>query len=73
MNAIVLESVLTCPNCGVIKQELMPTDACQFYYECTNCKTLFASAARRLLRILLLRLGQVPADPAATELLLISP
>jgi hypothetical protein len=40
VNAIVLESVLTCPNCGFIKQELMPTDACQFYYECTNCKTL---------------------------------
>lgn len=34
------ESVITCPHCGFAKQETMPTDACQFYYECTNCKTL---------------------------------
>ncbi|MGH8717607.1 MAG: GDCCVxC domain-containing (seleno)protein [Burkholderiales bacterium] len=37
---MVFESALTCPKCGFIKQELMRTDACQFYYECTNCKTL---------------------------------
>ncbi len=36
-----LESVLACPNCGFAKQETMPTDACQFYYECTGCKVLF--------------------------------
>ena len=40
MNAVVLESVLTCPHCGFAKQETMPTDACLFYYECSNCKTL---------------------------------
>ncbi|MBI3530399.1 MAG: hypothetical protein HY067_20830 [Betaproteobacteria bacterium] len=39
-NAIVLESVLTCPHCGFVKQETMPTDACQFHYECSNCKAL---------------------------------
>ena len=36
----VIESILTCPNCGASKTETMPTDACQFYYECTSCKTL---------------------------------
>ena len=36
----VLESVLTCPNCGFATQETMPTDACTFYYECNHCKTL---------------------------------
>jgi hypothetical protein len=36
----VLESTITCPNCGARKQEVMPTDACQWYYECTACKTL---------------------------------
>ncbi len=36
----ILESVLTCPQCGHARRETMPTDACQFYYECTACKTL---------------------------------
>ena len=36
----VLESVLTCPQCEFAAQETMPTDACQFYYECGHCKTL---------------------------------
>jgi len=38
--AIVLESRITCPECGFKKEETMPTDACLFFYECTNCKTL---------------------------------
>lgn len=33
----VLESVLTCPHCGHRKQEVMPTDACQWFYECESC------------------------------------
>ena len=37
---IVLESVLTCPRCGFSKQETMPSDACQFFYECDGCKAL---------------------------------
>jgi hypothetical protein len=34
------DSLLTCPNCGASKQETMPTDACQFFYECYNCEAL---------------------------------
>ena len=37
---LVLESVLTCPQCGHLKTEIMPTDACQFFYECEQCKTV---------------------------------
>lgn len=37
---VILESTLTCPACGFQKQETMPTDACQWYYVCDNCKTL---------------------------------
>lgn len=33
-----LKSTLTCPNCGYKKEELMPTDACQYFYECEKCK-----------------------------------
>jgi len=34
---IELESTITCPECGFSKKETMPTDACQFFYKCTNC------------------------------------
>lgn len=33
-------STLTCPACGFAKTETMPTDACQWFYECTQCHTL---------------------------------
>ncbi|ABQ06107.1 MULTISPECIES: GDCCVxC domain-containing (seleno)protein [Flavobacterium] len=35
---IVLQSIITCPLCSHSKEETMPTDACQFFYECENCK-----------------------------------
>ena len=40
-----LQSVLTCPECGHIKPEDMPTDACQFFYECERCKTVLRPKA----------------------------
>ena len=40
MNAVVLDSVLTCPHCGFTAQEAMPTDTCLYFYECRQCKTL---------------------------------
>ncbi len=40
MDAAILESVLTCPHCGFAKLETMPTDACQFFYECQQCKAV---------------------------------
>ena len=36
-DATVNQSVLTCPECGTAKAEMMPTNACQFFYECTGC------------------------------------
>lgn len=45
MSDIVLESEITCPHCGFTKREPMPTDACQFYYECSNCKSLLRPKA----------------------------
>jgi len=35
---IQLESEITCPNCEHKKEEDMPTNACQFFYDCENCK-----------------------------------
>jgi hypothetical protein len=40
MSEILLESELVCPVCGFAKGETMPTDSCQFFYECTHCKSL---------------------------------
>ncbi|MCY7353125.1 MAG: hypothetical protein LH606_21125 [Cytophagaceae bacterium] len=36
----ILESEITCPGCGQQKVESMPTDACQFFYECTGCRAV---------------------------------
>ncbi|WP_148663689.1 GDCCVxC domain-containing (seleno)protein [Bosea vaviloviae] len=35
-----LESRLTCPHCAHQVTESMPTDACQFFYECKGCGVL---------------------------------
>jgi len=35
--AMMLESVITCPQCGTAKTETMPTDACRFFYRCGGC------------------------------------
>ena len=32
-----LSSTLTCPKCGGVSTETMPTDACQFFYDCKHC------------------------------------
>jgi hypothetical protein len=31
---IELHSTITCPNCGHKKEEIMPTDACSYFYDC---------------------------------------
>lgn len=33
-----LQSTLICPDCGHKKSEIMPTDACVYFYECEKCK-----------------------------------
>lgn len=33
-----LYSIISCPNCGYKKTEIMPTDACVYFYECEKCK-----------------------------------
>jgi hypothetical protein len=38
--AVVLESVVTCPECGRRQAETMPVDACQVIYECRGCRAI---------------------------------
>ena len=40
-----LQSTLTCPSCGRQSTETMPTDACQFFYECKGCGALLKPKA----------------------------
>ena len=40
-----LTSTITCPDCGQVKAETMPTDACQWFYECSNCHTVLKPKA----------------------------
>ncbi|MGF7230743.1 GDCCVxC domain-containing (seleno)protein [Arachidicoccus sp.] len=35
-----IQSILTCPKCGHKKTEIMPTEACVYFYECEQCKTI---------------------------------
>ena len=37
MTEFIPASTLTCPECGHKKTETMPTDACQFFYDCEGC------------------------------------
>ena len=45
IGTISLISTLTCPVCNHRAAETMPTDACQFFYECQACKTLLKPKA----------------------------
>ncbi|MDX2142750.1 MAG: GDCCVxC domain-containing (seleno)protein [Rhodospirillaceae bacterium] len=33
-------STIACPRCGVSKIEIMPTDSCQYFYDCAACGAL---------------------------------
>ncbi len=33
-------SQITCPYCGHTEKEVMPDDACSYFYECTACKKI---------------------------------
>lgn len=37
---IQLKSAITCPECCHKKEEIIPTDACQYFYECEKCRTV---------------------------------
>ncbi|MEE8044372.1 MAG: GDCCVxC domain-containing (seleno)protein [Thermodesulfobacteriota bacterium] len=40
-----LESIIKCPECGFEKKETMPTNSCEFFYECTKCKAMLKPKA----------------------------
>jgi len=45
MSAVQPTSMLTCPVCGHRAIETMPTEACQYFYECRGCHTVLRPKA----------------------------
>src|ERR1700704_185492 len=62
---MLFQSTLVCPHCSVAKTETMPTDACQFFYECTGCgKKLKAKPGDCCV---FCSFGSVPCPPVQAE------
>jgi hypothetical protein len=40
MSEVELQCTVTCPQCGHQRTETMPTNACQFFYDCAGCGEL---------------------------------
>ncbi len=61
----VLESILTCPHCGVAKQETMPEDACVFFYLCEACAQLLRPLPGHC--CVFCSYGSVPCPPVQSD------
>ncbi len=61
MTDVVLESILTCPSCGVSTPCIMPTNACQFFFPVWALQYATQAQAGRLLCILLIWVDEMPA------------
>src|SRR5262245_57750974 len=62
---MILESVLTCPECGMAKAEPMPTDACQYFYECSGCGAVLRPKAGDC--CVFCSYGSVPCPPVQEQ------
>jgi hypothetical protein len=40
MNEVILNSTITCPECGFTSKETMLTNSCQFFWVCTSCEAI---------------------------------
>lgn len=45
MSSLQLRSTLTCPHCHHRTQETMPTNACQWFFECPGCAVVLSPKA----------------------------
>ncbi len=62
---IVTESNLTCPECGLVQALEMPTEVCQFFYECPNCDTVLKPKSGDC--CVFCSYGDVPCPPIQIE------
>ncbi len=61
----ILQSSITCPHCGHIELETMPTDACQWFYVCKACDVLLKPKAGDC--CVFCSYGDVPCPPIQLE------
>ena len=60
-----LVSTLICPQCGRRSVETMPTDACQFFWDCPGCGALVKPKLGDC--CVFCSYGTVPCPPKQTE------
>ncbi|MGE0624767.1 MAG: GDCCVxC domain-containing (seleno)protein [Pseudomonadales bacterium] len=58
-------STITCPECEYVCKETMPTDACQFFYDCARCGALLRPLAGDC--CVFCSFGDVPCPPMQTQ------
>ena len=44
-HALTPVQLISCPQCGHAETETMPTDACQYFYDCKGCLTVLKPKA----------------------------
>ena len=59
------KSIIDCPKCEFKAEEEMPTDACQFFYECKSCKSLLKPLVGDC--CVFCSYGSVPCPPTQKE------
>jgi hypothetical protein len=62
---MILDSVITCPQCGTAKSEIMPTDACRFFYICSGCAARLRPKAGDC--CVFCSYGSVPCPPVQSD------
>lgn len=58
-------SQLTCPKCGHISVETMPTDACIYFYDCSGCGAVMRPKAGDC--CVFCSYGSVPCPPVQSN------
>jgi hypothetical protein len=62
MKDVILDSVITCPRCGFARREAMPGRRLPVLLRLCRVRRAAAPEGRRLLRVLLVRLGALRAE-----------
>lgn len=63
--SMITTSTITCPHCGHQQKETMPTEACQFFYQCPQCQVLLRPLAGDC--CVFCSYGSVPCPPVQLD------
>jgi hypothetical protein len=62
---MIITSELTCPKCGHVARETMPSDACIYFYDCPGCAAVLKPKAGDC--CVFCSYGSVPCPPMQTN------